>query len=95
MKRALIFKFSQNIILLEKLLLTADKKIVEAAPNDPYWGGILPDSKNKLGEFLMILRDNYNKEKLIFIEGSGLEKMTSVIDYFSSKKKKYYSKAKK
>ena len=50
---------------------------------------------HKLGEFLMILRDNYNKEKLIFIEGSGLEKMTSVIDYFSSKKKKYSSKAKK
>jgi hypothetical protein len=28
-----------------------------------------------LGELLAILRDNYNKEKSIFIEGSDLEKI--------------------
>jgi len=35
---------------------------------------MLPDSKNMLGNMLMELRDNYLKEKLFFIDGSGLEK---------------------
>jgi len=75
MKRGLTFKFSQNKDLLERLLQTGEKKLVEASAKDPYWGGLLPDSKNMLGELLAILRDNYNKEKSIFIEGSDLEKI--------------------
>jgi ribA/ribD-fused uncharacterized protein len=77
MKRGLVFKFSQNRDLLERLLQTGDKKLVEASPKDPYWGGLLPDSKNMLGELLAILRDNFTKEKTIFIEGSDLEKITA------------------
>jgi predicted NAD-dependent protein-ADP-ribosyltransferase YbiA (DUF1768 family) len=75
MKRALIYKFSQNRDLLDRLMLTGDNKLVERSLEDPYWGGYLPDSLNKLGNFLMELRDNYSKEKLIFIEGSGFEKL--------------------
>lgn len=75
MKKALIYKFSQNKDLLERLLETGNSKLVERSEKDPYWGGYLPDSKNKLGNFLAELRDNYVKEKKIFIEGSGLEKI--------------------
>jgi predicted NAD-dependent protein-ADP-ribosyltransferase YbiA (DUF1768 family) len=73
MKRGLIYKFSQNPDLLKRLVETGKARIVEASYKDPYWGGMLPDSKNKLGEFLVILRDNYVRDGLIFIEGSGLE----------------------
>ena len=75
MKRGLVFKFSQNKDLLDRLLLTEDKKLVESSPKDPYWGGLVPDSKNKLGEFLGAVRDNYKKEKAIFVDGSDLEKI--------------------
>ena len=40
---------------------------------------MLPDSKNMLGNMLMELRDNYLKEKLFFIDGSGLEKFWNKI----------------
>jgi ribA/ribD-fused uncharacterized protein len=73
MKRALMFKFSQNKDLLERLLLTGNARLVEASKKDAYWGGLLPDSKNMLGNMLAELRDNYKKEGKIFIEGSGLE----------------------
>jgi predicted NAD-dependent protein-ADP-ribosyltransferase YbiA (DUF1768 family) len=76
MKRALVYKFSQNRDLLERLMLTGDKKLVERSLRDLYWGGYLPNSKNKLGDFLMQVRDNYSKHKLIFIEDSGLEKLS-------------------
>ncbi len=61
--------------MLERLLETGGQKLVERSPKDPYWGGLLPDSKNKLGNFLAELRDNYRKEGKFFIEGSGLDKI--------------------
>jgi predicted NAD-dependent protein-ADP-ribosyltransferase YbiA (DUF1768 family) len=73
MKRGLIYKFSQNADLLNRLVETGKAKIVEASYKDPYWGGMLPDSKNMLGELLGKLRDNYARDGLILIEGSGLE----------------------
>jgi ribA/ribD-fused uncharacterized protein len=73
MRRALVFKFSQNKDLLEKLLETGTARLVEASKKDAYWGGLLPDSKNKLGDMLAELRDNYKKDKKVYIEGSGLE----------------------
>jgi|LauGreDrversion4_2_1035121.scaffolds.fasta_scaffold1752146_1 predicted NAD-dependent protein-ADP-ribosyltransferase YbiA (DUF1768 family) len=75
MKKGLIYKFQQNPEMLERLLQTGNKTLIERSPKDPYWGGFLPDSKNKLGNFLGELRDNYNKEGKIFIEGSGLNKI--------------------
>ena len=73
MKRALIYKFSQNKDMLDRLLLTENARLVEASEKDAYWGGLLPDSKNKLGDMLAELRDNYRKDKKVYIEGSGLE----------------------
>jgi len=64
---------SQNLEMLEGLLKTKNFKLVESSNIDPYWGGILPGSKNMLGDMLMELRDNYLKEKKFFIHGSGLE----------------------
>jgi ribA/ribD-fused uncharacterized protein len=75
MKKALIYKFDQNRDLLERLIQTGNSKLVERSPKDPYWGGLLPNSLNKLGDFLAELRDNYIKEKAIFIDGSGLDKI--------------------
>jgi predicted NAD-dependent protein-ADP-ribosyltransferase YbiA (DUF1768 family) len=74
MKRGLVFKFSQNRHLLDELMKTGNSKLVERSPKDPYWGGFLPDSKNKLGQFLAEVRDNYAKEGKIFAEGTDLEK---------------------
>ena len=76
MKRGLVFKFSQNKDLLDRLMLTGNKKLVERSPKDPYWGGLLPNSMNKLGNFLAELRDNYAKEGKVFIEGSDLDKVS-------------------
>lgn len=73
MRRGLVFKFSQNKDMLAKLLETGDKVLKEESKKDMYWGGLLEGSKNRLGELLMELRDNYKKTKTVFIEGSNLE----------------------
>jgi predicted NAD-dependent protein-ADP-ribosyltransferase YbiA (DUF1768 family) len=73
MKKGLVYKFSQNPDLLKRLVDTGKAKLVEASYKDAYWGGMLPESKNMLGNMLAILRDNYVKDGLIYIEGSGLE----------------------
>ena len=73
MKKGLTFKFSQHKDMLKVLISTGDKKLVERSEKDPYWGGLLPNSLNKLGNMLMEIRENYKKTKTIFIEGSKLE----------------------
>jgi len=75
MKKALIYKFSQNKDLLEKLLSTGTATLREESKRDLFWGGLLEGSKNMLGNLLGELRDNYKKEGKVFIEGSGLEKI--------------------
>jgi predicted NAD-dependent protein-ADP-ribosyltransferase YbiA (DUF1768 family) len=73
MKKGLIYKFSQHPDLLKRLIETGKCKIVEASNKDPYWGGILPGSLNKLGNLLCELRDNFVKTGLIYIDGSGID----------------------
>ncbi len=67
MRRGLILKFSQNEDLLRRLLLTNDKRLVEESYKDPYWGGMLPESKNKLGDFLVELRQNYQTSGKVYL----------------------------
>jgi ribA/ribD-fused uncharacterized protein len=50
-------KFIQNEDLKASLLSTHNKKLVEFSRRDKYWGGSAKESKNKLGELLMQLRD--------------------------------------
>ena len=73
MRRGLMFKFSQFKEMLNRLMETGSKRLVEESYKDPYWGGMLPDSKNKLGDFLFELRENYRKTNKIFISDCGLE----------------------
>ena len=73
MKRALCLKFSQNKEILQRLVETGNKRLVEESYKDPYWGGMLPESRNRLGNLLMELRDNYLKTGKIFLEGSNLD----------------------
>ena len=75
MKRGLVFKFDQNRNLIAPLLHTGNAKLVERSDKDAYWGGLLPDSLNKLGNFLMELRENIKNEKSISLSESGLEKI--------------------
>ena len=70
-----MFKFSQHKAMLERLMLSGNKRLVEESYKDPYWGGMLPDSKNKLGDFLVELRDNYRKNNKIFLSDCGLDAM--------------------
>ena len=67
-------KFTQNHIMKDELLLTGDREIVEASPEDKIWGigmhesdpNILDKSKwkgtNWLGEAIMRVRDEFDKE---------------------------------
>jgi ribA/ribD-fused uncharacterized protein len=65
-----IFKFKQNPKMLEKLLSTGDKILVEASPYDRIWGigyseedaldNIESWGYNKLGKVLMNVRDCLN-----------------------------------
>jgi predicted NAD-dependent protein-ADP-ribosyltransferase YbiA (DUF1768 family) len=41
MKKALVAKFNQNPQLLEKLLATRGKELLEASPSDNFWGVVL------------------------------------------------------
>lgn len=79
MKRALTFKFSQNKDLLSKLLSTKDYKLIEESKKDAYWGGLIENSLNKLGYMLMELRDNYDKTKTVYLEGSNLDPVKVVL----------------
>ena len=57
MRKALIYKFSQNEKLRLKLLSTGDQIIAEDSPRDSYWGvGKNKDGKNMLGILLMETR---------------------------------------
>lgn len=75
MKRGLMFKFSQHKDILKLLLETGNKNIVERSPRDPYWGGMLPNSLNKLGIMIIEIRENYRKNKTVFLEGSDLKEI--------------------
>lgn len=57
MKKALHAKFTQNQPMLEVLLSTGDRKIVEESKFDSYWGcGPHRDGVNMLGKLIMELR---------------------------------------
>ena len=56
MMTALRCKFNQNDDLRAKLLATGDAVLHEDSPNDMYWG---KKGQDKLGKFLMQLRDEY------------------------------------
>jgi len=75
MRRALVFKFDQNRHLIDELLKTGNAKLVERSERDAYWGGFLPNSLNKLGNFLMELRENIKSENFIYLNGNNLEKI--------------------
>lgn len=75
MRRALVYKFSQNRDMLERLVATGNAKLVERSDRDPYWGGLLPNSLNKLGNFLMELRDNYVRDNAIYLDGCDIERI--------------------
>ena len=63
MYQALLAKFS-DAILAEKLLSTGELRIEEHSHEDAYWGtGRDGSGKNRMGEILMIVRDDLNKEK--------------------------------
>jgi N-glycosidase YbiA len=64
MRKAVLAKFTTHTDIREILFSTANKEIVENAPNDYYWGcGADGSGKNMLGKILMevrvILQDYY------------------------------------
>jgi ribA/ribD-fused uncharacterized protein len=75
MRRGLVFKFDQNRHMIDGLLKTENAKLVERSDKDPYWGGFLPNSLNKLGKFLMELRENIKCENAIYLNENGIEKI--------------------
>lgn len=68
-----MLKFSQNVDLLKRLLETGEKRLVEESYKDPYWGGMLPESKNKLGDFLVELRENFKNTGKVYLSDCGFE----------------------
>lgn len=58
MLRALTAKFTQHVLLQQKLMMTGDVILVEASPHDGFWGNG-PDGRgeNRLGYLLDSLRD--------------------------------------
>lgn len=64
MKDGLRLKFSQNPHLLEKLMSTGDRVIVEHTVNNSYWGdGGDGSGKNRLGILLMEVREEFRNKK--------------------------------
>ena len=56
-------KFNQNPKLKSKLLKTGDQKLVEGNTwNDTYWGVCKGRGKNRLGQILMKIRDEFKNE---------------------------------
>lgn len=61
MYSALKAKFTQNASLNMLLLSTGDCELREDSPSDNYWGG-RAGAKNRLGELLVRLREELNKD---------------------------------
>ena len=80
MKKGLISKFSQNLNMLKVLLDTGNFKLVERSPRDPYWGGLLPNSLNRLGQLLMDIRDEYKKNSWVYLKGCDLQPIKVEVD---------------
>lgn len=59
MKMGLLFKFTQNIDLKEKLLATGDARLHEDSPTDMFWG---VKGKDMLGKLLMEVREELRNE---------------------------------
>ena len=58
MRRAVRAKFEQHPHIRAILLATGDEELIEAAPNDYYWGcGAEGTGKNMLGRILMEVRN--------------------------------------
>ena len=58
MLRALTAKFTQHVLLQQKLMMTGDAILVEASPHDSFWGdGPDGHGENRLGYLLTSLRD--------------------------------------
>ena len=57
MAQALRLKYDQCPELRERLLMTWECDLREDSLRDPYWGGRLPGSKNRLGELLIEERE--------------------------------------
>jgi ribA/ribD-fused uncharacterized protein len=63
MRKAIEAKFSQNEDLMEKLLETGNRNLVEASPTDTFWGiGKSKKGQNMLGKLLMELRSKLSAE---------------------------------
>jgi hypothetical protein len=62
MRKGLISKFSQNVLLEQALLKTGDSILIEDSPTDMFWGGKLEGSKNMLGKLLMEVREELRKD---------------------------------
>jgi len=63
MRRAVWQKFKTHPELQAVLLATGDAEIIEAAPNDAYWGaGADGRGRNELGKILMEVRDKLRAE---------------------------------
>lgn len=64
MRKAVYHKFKSNPEILEKLLATGDKVLLETSPNDSFWGvGVKYKGTNHLGESLMAARERLRKEQ--------------------------------
>lgn len=59
-------KLQQNPYILNKLLQTGERMIVEDSPKDDYWGwGQNKDGRNELGKIWMRLREEVKKSEVL------------------------------
>jgi ribA/ribD-fused uncharacterized protein len=64
MRRAVRAKFQQHADIQAVLLGTGQEELIEAAPNDYYWGcGASGTGKNRLGKILMEVRESLRAQK--------------------------------
>ena len=64
MRRAVRAKFQQHKDIQAVLLGTGQEELIEAAPNDYYWGcGATGTGKNTLGKILMEVRESLRAQK--------------------------------
>ena len=64
MRKALFLKFTQNSLAKSVLIDTGNAILKEDSKTDLFWGGALPNSKNRLGVLLMELREILKSERV-------------------------------
>ncbi len=73
---AVMYKFSSNQILMDKLISTGDEEIIEETVKEDFWGcGINKTGSNNYGKILCMVREKLKEESMKYYTKEGFKRI--------------------